>query len=150
MAHLEGMSPGLDHIYSPIARVFDWYGNVSSGSTFERWGKLQELTLQLIFETWWIRVGSCSHTNMSPCILYAECDVLQHTPREARRKRDKQDDPAGDFIDPKPCSPWRDPVRSRGGYKFPYVWLTVHRASWIHSLQSWKNENENTWERDKK
>ena len=46
------------------------------------------------------------------CTHSVEGDAPQLTPREARRKRDTQDNPAGAFVDPKPRSPGRDPVRA--------------------------------------
>ena len=49
--------------------------------------------------------------NTSPCTLDAERDARQHAPSEGRWKRDTQDNPAGAFVDPKPRSPGRDPVR---------------------------------------
>ena len=87
----------------------------------------------------------CSHTNTSPCTSDTEGDAPQLTSKETRPEARYAGNPAGTFVDPKPHTPGRDPVRAHDGYGLPYVDLIAPRASRFAALQQeeqTKNEEE--------
>ena len=57
--------------------------------------------------------------NTSTCTSNAEGDAPQLTSKEARPEARSASNPAGAFVDPKPHTPGRDPVRARGSYGLP-------------------------------
>ena len=61
----------------------------------------------------------CSHMNTSPCTFNAEGDAPQLTSKETRLEARYASNPAGAFVDPKPHTPGRDPVRAHDGYRLP-------------------------------
>ena len=66
-----------------------------------------------------MELGGCSHTNTSTCTLDAGGDAPQLTSKETRPEVRYASNLAGAFVDPKPHTPERDPVRARGGYGLP-------------------------------
>ena len=53
------------------------------------------------------------------CTLDAGGDAPQLTSKETRPEARYASNPAGAFVDPKPHTHERDPVRARGGYGLP-------------------------------